>query len=284
VTVRADAHYILGHNDAERRRLHDQAMFMADLTRRFLVDTGIRPGMRILDVGAGFGDVSFLAATITGPTGAVVGVEREAAAVERANARADAMGLDNVSFVAGDLRDVELGVTFDAIIGRFVLMYVADPASAIASTLGHLRPGGIVAFQEWHPADPFTSAPPAPLWLHTGKTLVETFRRAGTNVEMGLQLRSCFTRAGLPSPTLRAERLTGGGATYVGYAFLTGLIRSILPMIEHYGVAPTRDLDVDTLEDRLREEAVARDATVAFPSIVSAWTRSRPGAACLLEG
>jgi len=48
------------------------------------------------------------------------------------------------------------------------------------------------------------------------------------------------------------------------------VIRSIEPMIEHYGVA-TAD-DVDTLEDRLRTAAEASGSTVAFSAIVSAWT------------
>ena len=69
------------------------------------------------------------------------------------------------------------------------------------------------------------------------------------------------------------ERLAGGGPDYLGYSFLAGLIRSIVPMIERYGVSTADDVDVATLEDRLRAEVVGANATVAFPSIVSAWSR-----------
>jgi ubiquinone/menaquinone biosynthesis C-methylase UbiE len=41
----------------------------------------MEPGMRVLDVGCGTGDVLFLAARLVGPTGAVLGVDRSAAAV-----------------------------------------------------------------------------------------------------------------------------------------------------------------------------------------------------------
>jgi 2-polyprenyl-3-methyl-5-hydroxy-6-metoxy-1,4-benzoquinol methylase len=64
----SDAHYILGHAETERRRLREQASFMNELTHRFLVDAGLRPGMRVLDVGSGFGDVSLLAASWSAPT------------------------------------------------------------------------------------------------------------------------------------------------------------------------------------------------------------------------
>ena len=50
-------------------------------------------------------------------------------------------------------------------------------------------------------------------------------------------------------------------------------LRSIVPMIEHYGVSTAEAVDVATLEDRLRAEVVGANATVAFPSIVSAWSR-----------
>jgi SAM-dependent methyltransferase len=266
-----DANYILGHSDVERERLRRQGEFMASLTERYLVDAGLRPGMRVLDVGSGFGDVALLAARVVGSDGAVVGVEREISAVTQAEQRVRELGVTNVSFRAGDLRDIDPGAVFDAVIGRFVLMYLADPATAIRSTTRHLREGGIVAFQEWHAADPFSSEPSLPLWSRTGEVLVEAFRRAGTNLHAGLQLRRAFIAAGLPSPRLRAERLAGGGPDYDGYGFLAGLINSVMPMIERYGIATASDIEPDSLEQRLRTEAVSADATVALPTIVSAW-------------
>ncbi len=268
----ADAQYILGHSDFERQRLSEQAEFMEPLTRRFLLDAGLQPGMRVLDIGSGFGDVALLTADLVGPDGAVVGVDREQAAVVEAAQRAENLGFSNVSFLAGDVRDVDPGGPFDAAIGRFVLMYLADAADAIASVARHVRPGGTVGFQEWHGSDPYIAEPPVPLWTQTWECLVETFRRAGTNVHAGLRLRQAYESAGLPSPQLRAERLSGGGAGYAGYRYLADVIRSIEPMIENYGVATADELDIDTLEDRLRTAAAASGSTVAFSAIVSAWT------------
>ena len=44
-------------------------------TRELFVTAGIGPGMRVLDVGSGAGDVALLAADLVGPTGEVVGIE-----------------------------------------------------------------------------------------------------------------------------------------------------------------------------------------------------------------
>jgi hypothetical protein len=50
--------YLLGHSDRELERLRVQARFIEPITRRFFVDAGIAPGMRVLDVGSGVGDVA----------------------------------------------------------------------------------------------------------------------------------------------------------------------------------------------------------------------------------
>ena len=94
---------------------------------------------------------------------------------------------------------------------------------------------------------------------------------SANNTHVGLQLRHAFERAGLHTAQLRAERLTGGGPGYGGYRYLAGVIRTILPMIELDRPTAAHVREIDTLEQRLRTAAVANDATVAFPAIVSAW-------------
>ena len=51
-------------------------------------EAGIRPGMRVLDLGCGAGDVTFVAADLVGPDGSVVGVDRSPQALARAQLRA----------------------------------------------------------------------------------------------------------------------------------------------------------------------------------------------------
>src|SRR5437016_10147391 len=58
--------YALGHSEQELERLAHQAQVFAPFTRQLFEQAGIGPGMRILDVGSGAGDVSFLAAELGG--------------------------------------------------------------------------------------------------------------------------------------------------------------------------------------------------------------------------
>ena len=70
--------YVLGHASNELQRLAYQAQYWDEATLQLLQNAGIEPGMHLLDIGSGAGDVSLLAATLVGPTGSVLGVDRSA--------------------------------------------------------------------------------------------------------------------------------------------------------------------------------------------------------------
>src|SRR5438093_3781437 len=108
----------MGRSEDETRRLEDRARFFEPLTRRLFEDAGIGDGMRVLDMGCGAGDVSLLVAELVGSSGSVVGVDLNPDVVAFASARANARGLQNVEFVRGDIRGVELDSHFDAVVGR----------------------------------------------------------------------------------------------------------------------------------------------------------------------
>ena len=93
-----EAEYILGHSEREIRRLIHQAAILRPITERLMRGAGIRPGMRVLDLGCGAGDVSFLAAELVGASGSVVGIDRSPEAIAVARTRALAAGLRNVRF------------------------------------------------------------------------------------------------------------------------------------------------------------------------------------------
>ena len=119
-------------------------------TRRLLEDAGVGPGMRVLDLGTGAGDVALIAAELVGPTGSVVALDQNPEILQTAYHRSQAAGLDQITFVAGDLHTAELAGQFDAIVGRLVLMYVPDAAEVLSRLSTQLRAGGLVAFQDFN--------------------------------------------------------------------------------------------------------------------------------------
>src|SRR5215204_3471385 len=94
----SDADYVLGRSSQEYRRLIDQAQFLRPLTERMLRAAGIGPGMHVLDVGCGVGDVSFLTAKLVGSSGSVVGIDLDAEALAFAERRRAERALATASF------------------------------------------------------------------------------------------------------------------------------------------------------------------------------------------
>jgi SAM-dependent methyltransferase len=268
----------MGRSAHERARLARQAALLAPFTTRLFAAAGLAPGMRVLDVGCGVGDVALLAAARVGPAGAVVGVDRDPAVLAVARGRAAAAGLAHLTFVEGDFRALPpaaLGGPVDALVGRYVLLYQADPAAALRAAAAHLRPGGVVALHE-PDFGHLEALPPAPLYARIADWWWRTGTAAGLELRMGLKLFAAVAAAGLPAPQLLAEPRLGGGPDFVGYAYLEDVIRSILPLMERFGVGTAAEVDVDTLGARLRAAVVGGGGVVALQTDVGAWTR-RPG-------
>src|SRR5438094_1319663 len=119
--------YALGSTDAEHERLIRQAARLAPCTERFFREAGIGPGQRILDLGSGVGDVAMLAARLVGPSGEVVGIERDRRSITRAKARVADAGLPNVTFTQSDVSHIASTRLFAAVVARFILMYLPYP-------------------------------------------------------------------------------------------------------------------------------------------------------------
>src|SRR5712692_7912525 len=113
-TSNPTAAYALGNTDAEHERLIWQAARVAPTTERLFREAGIGPGQRVLDIGSGVGDVAMLAAWLVGPSGQVVGIERDAKSIARARARVAEAGLLNVSFTRTDVSQIPINKPFDA--------------------------------------------------------------------------------------------------------------------------------------------------------------------------
>ena len=269
-----DQTYLMGRTDAETTRLIRQAQFLNPATGRLLREAGVTTGMRVLDLGSGAGDVALMAAELVGPTGQVLGVDRDPAVLTVARARAEAAGLANVTFVEGDLRTVDPEGGYDAVVGRLVLMYMPEPAGALRRLAGLVRPGGPVALQEFN----FTPVslqwyPAMPLWQRFWEWMQTTVAQAGVEALMGYKLAGAYREAGLPTPQLRLESPLLAGDEPDGYAWAAESLRSMLPLTLKFGIATAKEVGIDTLADRLRAETVAHGGVVKTPDLVGAWVR-----------
>ena len=267
----ASAGYALGHSEREMGRLSVQARALEPFTRRMLEQAGVSRNMRVLDVGSGAGEVAFLCASLVGPAGEVIGVDRAPAAVETAAERARGAGFGNVSFLAGDPCEMPFEKPFDAVVGRLVLMHQPDPVAMLSKLSRLLRPGGIVAFQEFDIAGAH-SFPPARTFEQCLKWVTAALAGAGTDTRMGLKLYSAFVAAGLPSPSMSLDAGIWGGADNPAAVMLTDVARSLLPAIEKFGIATPAQVQIDSLQQRIQAEILAAGGVAIMPLLIGAWT------------
>lgn len=260
--------YVLGHAERELKRLAQQAEFFADATRAGLTRAGIGPGMRVLDVGCGMGDVSFIAAELVGETGHVTGLDISPAAVAAARQRAAAGGYD-VDFLEGRVEEFSRFEGFDAVIGRFILVHIADPGALIGAIVSRCRSGTRVAFLEMDMSSVAATAPFPLLDAMLGH-IRQVYARMALNPDMGAKLYPAFRAAGL-SPELYGYTRVGGSNDAPGFAFLEESVRSLAPAMGKLGIVDPATLSVDTLATRLAEEASSVDAAIFYPRTVAAW-------------
>jgi ubiquinone/menaquinone biosynthesis C-methylase UbiE len=270
MTESATARYAMGYDDRERRRLQLQASIINPVTEQLLRRAGLGVGMRVLDVGAGVGDVAMLAARIVGTAGSVTACDLDETALAVLRERAESEGLTNISTLAGDLHALALPHDIDAVIGRHILIHVPDPLEIVRLVSGFVRPGGVVVFQEYDFSVMHAGFPPTPLRDRTFEVFRDFFAMA-RHGNMGTRLPVLFAAAGLTDIDARAEYPVGPGvAESPYYEWFAESLRSILARAVAAGVPGARDVEIDTLEERLRAEGVASGAVAPAPTMVGA--------------
>ena len=265
--------YVLGYTNAEHERLIRQATRIAPITERLFRSAGIGSGQRVLDLGSGVGDVAMLVARLVGPSGEVVGIERDASSIARAEARVASAGLRNVKFTQRDVNQISGDEPFDAAVGRFILMFLPDPFSVLRSVARLVRPDGIVAFQEpsWVPM--LALGARLPLWSRVLASIHHTFLRCGVNPEMGLELFRIFQEVGLAAPSMHMELLLGSDAESTG--IILDVLCSLRPLAQQHNVSLEALGDLNTLPQRIQAEVAAANTVVSFIPLVGAWSRKQ---------
>jgi ubiquinone/menaquinone biosynthesis C-methylase UbiE len=263
--------YLLGQTDSEGQRLTKQAALVEPETEVLLRRAGLSPGMHVLEIGSGRGDVSMLAGRIVRPDGSVLGIERSAESIAIARQRVAAVANLDVRFEAADLNTYEPPGMFDALIGRFVLAYLEDPSATLRHFFRYVRPGGVVAMLEFD-VRLLGTVPHSPLFQRVIDWIVGAFEGSGVDPSLGSNIGGVFHKAGLPWPRVISFQYAAAGSEGPLW-YYSDLLRTVLPQIERLGLATAGEIDIDTLADRLRVEATTKEITAFLPRWVGGWVR-----------
>jgi ubiquinone/menaquinone biosynthesis C-methylase UbiE len=266
---------VMGHDDRERRRLSLQASILNPLSDQLLRRAGLSAGLHVLDIGCGIGELSMLAARLVGRRGRVTGIDIDEGALALASARASEQGLDHVDFVHADVAAYRTDALYDAVIGRHILIHTPDPLAVVRIAHSRLTPGGVAVFQEFDFSVVHRPFPEAPLCERSMEIFRAFFAKAAHG-NIGTRLFRLFVDAGFPLPECRVEYPMDGGADSPFYEWIAESLRSILPRAEGLGLVRSDEVvAIDSLAERLRQEAIAGAGCAPGPAMIGCFARKR---------
>jgi arsenite methyltransferase len=103
----------------------------------------IKKGDTIVDLGSGAGNDCFIARSITGEEGEVIGIDMTAAMIEKATTNAEKLGFKNVKFRLGDIEDIPLSSKrADVVVSNCVMNLVPNKEKAFSEVFRILKPNG----------------------------------------------------------------------------------------------------------------------------------------------
>ena len=133
---------------------------LAEVAHLVMRHANPQPGERVLDIGAGAGALSLLAADAVGPSGHVLAADISKPLLDCASDRG--RELPQFQTLLADAQVTNWpDVAFDLAISRFGVMFFADPPAAFANIARALKPGGRIIFAAWAPPgdNPFWKIP-----------------------------------------------------------------------------------------------------------------------------
>jgi SAM-dependent methyltransferase len=261
--------YALGDSPTEQRRLDHQATILRPFTQRLLSDAGVSPGMHVVAVGCGTGDVALQAAELVGPGGLVTAVDRSPAMLDAVLAAAARRSLTQVRVVEADIGiGFEINRPADVIVGRLVLAHQKDPVRVLQRLVPLLTPGGVVCFLELCISGSVYANPARPLMQQVVTMTHGLFAQAGMQMDIALHLPSIFHQAGLPMPAMWLEKMSSTEGLDHDY------IRWILDALAAVHPAPPGLLNttLEKLDQDLHAEAREAPGPVCVGLAGAAWT------------
>lgn len=192
--------YILATGAAEVKRLQLLNQLYGPGTEQLILQAGLKPGMAVVDMGCGSGNISCWLAQQVGEQGSVTGVDVSPAQIEQAGLQAQGLGLKNTTFRTADIYHPGLPAgQFDLVYCRLVLMHLTHPLDALQQLQRLLKPGGRLVCEEMD-LNSLTSVPPCSAVDRIRDLNLAISDRRGQHFRLGTSLFQLFLQLGFAQP------------------------------------------------------------------------------------
>jgi SAM-dependent methyltransferase len=223
--------YLLGDSRREAARLRVQARLW-DPTAHALFDRlGMKRGWRVLEVGPGQGSLHLeLRRRVGGPVDAV---ERSPVFARRLQALCRRDGLGAGQVWGCDLLDAPLPqARYDLVFARWVFLFLPDPLAHLRKLARTLRPGGLVAIEDYH-RETLAFVPPPSDWMDFLAADRAFFASQGGDASIGGRLPDLYPQAGLEVVETKATVKVGGPGSSV-WNWLSGYFLGVMDRLAEH--------------------------------------------------
>lgn len=196
--------YPLKVGEADRVRLEILNKMYNPLAQYFLLQNGLKPGMTILEIGCGAGDMACWLGKQVGPNGKVVAIDNSQEQINLSAAKAESNGINNIEFICLDVNEVEqLGQQFDMTYGRWVIFFAKNAESVFGKLANILKPSGVLTYETaLHVGEGDFTVPNSPIVRQWFDICFKFFCQNELPVNFGAQLYNIYQNLNLESINL----------------------------------------------------------------------------------
>ncbi|KXI30443.1 class I SAM-dependent methyltransferase [Paraglaciecola hydrolytica] len=241
---------------------------------RHLSNFGILSGAKIIEIGCGNGELTRQLSDLVGSEGIIVAVDNNGKALEVAQSKINTFKYNNVQFVESDITSfpVDMSLTeensFDFLIGRRILMYLATPSTVIKDLSKYLKKDGIAMFQESDPTIVPASITPMPAHDKAVELIRTMLKAECAHMTMGFNLPKTLINSGLEFKQVYAEAvIQGQGEQYI----LSDMIKLLTHRLVDKGLAT--QLDIINLIENLIDESHDKSNVYISDMSFCAWAK-----------
>lgn len=261
--------YMLAQGAADVDRLALLNQLYGPSSEALLLAAGLQPGMRVVEIGCGSGNMICWLAGRVGTTGRVIGVDTSAESLEQARSQVQERGIQNVDFLCGDVNQLSLPrASADLAYCRFVLMHQRQPEIGLQQMRNLLRPGGTVVCEELDLSRCFFD-PPCPYVQRMMELQVALGDHRGVPYRLGSRMNMLFQEAGLTE--FHIGFFTPAVMRGPAKQLLTRSFREMAGRVVEFGLATQEQVD-EIIREASRTDA---DTTTlyAMPFMGQVWAR-----------
>jgi SAM-dependent methyltransferase len=266
VTTGDDYALKTGDSGAERLRLVDRVYGAS--TRRVLLEAGLKPGMRVLDMACGAGTVTCWIAEQVGARGSVVAADASADQLKVARATWESCeGLPPVEYIEASAYDTGLPAeSFDLVHTRLLLCHLNRPEDAIREFYRLLKPGGVFVCSDLYGSG-MLSGPMTRAWERSMEIIFALGKSIGVDYNHGLRLPARMLGAGFHRPEVSFDTPVYMRGPEKRLWELT--FAEVGPAIARAGVATLQE--VDDLAAQMKIEAEDETTLMVQYPLLCAW-------------